>query len=96
MSPERYVFNSDKVGRFHRLAGSEFQNDGATKLNEGSPKDLKIRFGIFRIFSFEDRRVHDGQFFVGAQNNGSKFATDNSNYIRRFFYNPLPPLHRCL
>ena len=29
------------------MADSEFQADGAIKLNQSSPKDLKLRFGIF-------------------------------------------------
>ena len=29
-----WVLNPDTVGRFCRLAGSEFQSDGTTKLNE--------------------------------------------------------------
>ena len=39
------------MGRFHRLAGSEFQNDGATKLNDsGSPKDLKYVLEFSKAF----------------------------------------------
>ena len=43
------------MGRLRRLAGSEFQTDGATKLNEHSPaKDFKQCFGVFESFSLED------------------------------------------
>ena len=52
-----WVLNPDRVGRFHRLAGREFQTDGAIKLKESSPKDFKLRFGIFKSFSLEDGRV---------------------------------------
>ena len=33
------------------MADSEFQADGAIKLNQSSPKDLKLRFGIFESLS---------------------------------------------
>ena len=39
-----YVFHPDRAGRFHRLAGSEFQTDGAIKLNRRSPKDFTLRY----------------------------------------------------
>ena len=43
-----WVLNSDRVRRFCRQAGSEFQTDGATKLNEAS---IAERFEImFRKF----------------------------------------------
>ena len=48
-----------RVGRFQRLAGSEFQTDGSTKLNEHSPTDFILRFRIFESFSLEDRRVRE-------------------------------------
>ena len=51
--------NSDTVGRFHRLADSEFQTDGAMKLNELSLKNSELRFGIFKGFSLEDRWTRD-------------------------------------
>ena len=41
------------------MAGSELA-DGAIKLKERSPKDLRFRFGILTHFSFEDRRERDG------------------------------------
>ena len=42
------------------MAGSEFQRDGAMKLNERCPNDLSFRFGILSSFSLEDRRERDG------------------------------------
>ena len=33
-----WVLNSDRVGRFHRLAGSQFSPGGAMKLKECLPK----------------------------------------------------------
>ena len=55
-----WVLNSDGVGRFRRLVDSEFQTDGAIKLNEQSStaKDFKLRFGIFKS-SLEHRLVRD-------------------------------------
>ena len=35
-----------RVRRFHRLANSEFQTDGSMNLDERSPKDFKLHFGI--------------------------------------------------
>ena len=52
-------FNPDRVGMIRRLAGRKFQTDGATKLNERSPNNLKLRFGILKSFSLEDGRVCD-------------------------------------
>ena len=47
-----WVLNSDRVGIVLRLAGSEFQTDGATKLNERSPTDFRLRqFWVFKSFS---------------------------------------------
>lgn len=40
--------------RFRRLTGSEFQTNGAIKLKEHSPKNVKLHSGIFRSFLFED------------------------------------------
>ena len=48
------ALKSDRVGRFYKLAGSEFQTDGAKKLKEWSPTDLRQCFGIFKSFSLED------------------------------------------
>ena len=42
---------SESVGRFCKLAGSEFQTVGAMKLKERSPTDLRLRLGIFKSFS---------------------------------------------
>ena len=42
------------MGKFRGLAGSEFQMDGAIKLKEYSPTDLRLN--NLRI-SFEDNRV---------------------------------------
>ena len=36
-------FKSEKVGRFRKLAGNEFQTVGAMKLRERSPTDLRLR-----------------------------------------------------
>ena len=38
------------------MAGREFQRDGAMKLKERCPNDLRFRFGIFSSFPLEDRR----------------------------------------
>ena len=38
------------------MAGREFQKDGAMKLKERCPNDLRFRFGILSSFSLEDRR----------------------------------------
>ena len=40
-----------RMGIFCRLSGSEFQPDGAMKLNECSPKDVELRFGMLKTFS---------------------------------------------
>ena len=46
-----WVLNSDRVGIVLRLAGSEFQTDGATKLNECSPTDFRLRqFWVLNAF----------------------------------------------
>ena len=52
----RCDLNWDNVGTFLRVAGREFQRDGAMKLKERCPNDLRFRFGIFTSFSLEDRR----------------------------------------
>ena len=36
------------MGRFRRLAGSEFQTDGATNLKDRLPKDFSLCVGIFK------------------------------------------------
>ena len=41
-----------RVGRFRRLAGSEFQTDGAMKVKERSRKGFKLRAGIFEKLLF--------------------------------------------
>ena len=51
--------NSKRVARFRKLAGSEFQTDGVTKLKECSPKDFRMRSGIFKSFFLGDKRVRD-------------------------------------
>ena len=43
--------NWDSVGTFLRVAGREFQRDGAMKLKERCPNDLRFRFGILSSFS---------------------------------------------
>ena len=45
------------MGRFRKLAGNEFQTVGAMKLKEWSPTDLRLLFGIFSSFSFDELRV---------------------------------------
>ena len=50
---------SEREGSFRKLAGSEFQADGAMKLKEHQPTDLRLHLGIFNIFSLEDRRLRD-------------------------------------
>ncbi len=52
--------NRDSVGTFLRVAGREFQRDGAMKLKERCPNDLRFRFGTFSSFSLEDRRERYG------------------------------------
>ena len=47
------VLNSVRE-RFRRLTGSEFQTNGAMKLKEQSPKNVKLHSGIFRSLLFED------------------------------------------
>jgi len=42
------------------VAGSELQKDGAMKLKELYPNDLRFRFGILSSFLLEDRRERDG------------------------------------
>ena len=41
------------------LQAGEYQTAGAMKLKGQSPTDLRLRLGIFKSFSFDDRRVHD-------------------------------------
>ena len=53
------ALKSEREGRFRKLAGSEFQADGAMKLKEHQPTDLRLHLGIFSIFSLEDRRLRD-------------------------------------
>ena len=53
------VLNSDRVGRFCRLAGSKFQTNGVMKRIECWPTHFKSCLGIFNSFSLEDWRVHD-------------------------------------
>ena len=48
--------NWDSVGTFLSVVGREFQRDGAMKLKERCPNDLRCRFGILSSFSLEDRR----------------------------------------
>ena len=49
---------TEKLGRFCKLAGSEFQTVGAMKLKERSPTDLRLHLEIFKSSSVDDRRVH--------------------------------------
>ena len=50
----------DNVGIFLRVADSAFQRDGAMKLKERCPNDLRCHFEILISFSLEDRRERDG------------------------------------
>ena len=52
-----WAWKSERVGRFRKLTGSEFQTVGAMKLKEWSPTDLRLCLGIFNSFSLEDQRV---------------------------------------
>ena len=45
------VLNSDRMGRFRTLAGSEFQTDVAMGLKRCSPKDFELHLGIFESSS---------------------------------------------
>ena len=54
------------------MAGREFQRDGAMKLKERCPNDLRFRFGIVSSFSLEDRRERDGSMEVKTLQNGGK------------------------
>ena len=54
-----WLLKSERVGRFRKLAGNEFQTVGAMKLKERSPTDLRLRLGIFKSFSFDDVRVRE-------------------------------------
>ena len=54
-----WALKSERVGRFRKLAGSEFQTVGAMKLKERSPTDLRLRSGIFKSFSLDDWRVRE-------------------------------------
>ena len=54
-----WTLKSERVGRFRKLAGNEFQTAGAMKLKKRSPIDLRLRLGIFNSFSFDDRRVRE-------------------------------------
>ena len=52
--------NRDKVGIFLRVAGSEFEIDGAMKLKYCWLKDFGFRLGILSSFSFKDQGEQDG------------------------------------
>ena len=52
-------FEVREGGKFRKLAGSEFQTVGAMKLKEQSPTDLRLRLGILKSFSFDDRRTRE-------------------------------------
>ena len=53
------ALKSERVRRFRKLGGNEFQTVGAMKLKERSPTDLRLRLGIFKSFSFDDVRVRE-------------------------------------
>ena len=57
-----WLLKSERVGRFRKLAGNEFQTVGAMKLKERSPTDLRLRLGIFKSFSFDDVRVREVRY----------------------------------
>ena len=46
-------------GEICRLVGSKFQTDGVMKLDERSPEDLRLHFGIFQSSLLEGWRVGD-------------------------------------
>ena len=50
---------SERVGRFRKLAGSEFQTVGAMKVEGRSPTDFRLRSGIFKSISLDDWRVRE-------------------------------------
>ena len=54
-----WALKSERVGRFRKLAGNEFQTVEAMKLKERSPTDLRLHLGIFKSFSFNVQRVHE-------------------------------------
>ena len=43
-----WALKSERVRRFHKLAGSEFQTGGAKKLKEQYPTDLRLHLGILK------------------------------------------------
>ena len=47
------------MGRSCKLAGSEFQTVGAMKLKEGLATNVRLRLGIFKSFSLEEKRFTD-------------------------------------
>ena len=49
---------SERVRKFPKLAGNEFQTAGAMKPKERLSTDLRLHVGIFKSFSFDDWRVH--------------------------------------
>ena len=53
-----WALKSERVGRFRKLAGNEFQTVGAVKLKEQSPTDLRLHLGIFKSFLYDDVIVH--------------------------------------
>ena len=53
------ALKSERVGRFLKLAGNEFQTVGVMKLKKRSPTDMRLRLGIFKSFSFDDRKVRE-------------------------------------
>ena len=57
-----WLLKSERVGRFRKLEGNEFQTVGAMKLKERSPTDLRLRLGIFKSFSFDDVRVREVRY----------------------------------
>ena len=59
-----------RVGRFCRLAGSEFQTSRPMKLKEHRPKDFKLLLGIFKSFLLEDPRVCDVWYLKLTQDGG--------------------------
>ena len=54
-----WALKSERVGRFLKLAGNEFQTVGKLKLKERSPTDFRLRLEIFQSFSFDDRKVRE-------------------------------------
>ena len=63
----RLLLNLGRDELLRRPVGKEFQTDGARKLNERSPADLRLREGSSRILSLAERSVRDGRYMVSTR-----------------------------